>query len=217
MRDFERAEAAKSAAFAVWQAHFLDQAAPLAGMLANEASVPLDPFASETHKPCWCSCATAHPSEDVCDMEAVVTRPAASAAIGTVDLHVCAPCFSSPVTAAFPSPVTATTDSTDENLAAQPQPARRLDQRQGHVPDPGRRADVPQRVPPRVPPGTPAGIRLQPQARGHPARPDGSPASSASSPNLVAQMLAVPIGSGEGSLASVIPHSAPPGCWPGNG
>jgi hypothetical protein len=30
-------------------------------------------------------------------------------------------------------------------------------------------------------------------------------------------MLAVPIGSGEGSLASVIPHSAPPGCWPGNG
>jgi hypothetical protein len=93
----ERAEAAMSAAFAAWQAHFLDQAAPLAGMLANEASVPLDPFASDTHKPCWCSCATAHPSEDVCDMEAVVTRPAASAAIGTVDLHVCAPCWAASI------------------------------------------------------------------------------------------------------------------------
>jgi len=27
------------------------------------------------------------------DMEAVVTRPAASAAIGTVELHICAPCW----------------------------------------------------------------------------------------------------------------------------
>jgi hypothetical protein len=71
-----------SAAFVAWQAHFLDQAAQLTGMLANEAWAPLDPFASDTRKPCWCSCATAHPSEDVCDMEAVVTQPAASVAIG---------------------------------------------------------------------------------------------------------------------------------------
>ena len=95
--DLERAEAAMSAAFAAWMPRFLDQAAPLAGMLADEASVPLDPFASDAHKPCWCSCATAHPGEDVCDMEAVVTRPAASAAVGTIDLHVCAPCWAASI------------------------------------------------------------------------------------------------------------------------
>jgi hypothetical protein len=53
MADPERAEAAMSVAFAAWQPRFLDQAAPLAGMLAGEASVPLDPFPHDGHRPCW--------------------------------------------------------------------------------------------------------------------------------------------------------------------
>ena len=93
MADLERAKAAWAAAFAAWQSGYVEQAAPLAGLLADQASVPLDPFLSDGHRPCWCPCETAHPGEDVCDMEAVATRPAAAAAVGTVDLHVCAPCW----------------------------------------------------------------------------------------------------------------------------
>ena len=94
MADPERARSAWAAAIAAWQPRHLSAADPLTGLLADQRSVPLDPLLGEGHRPCWCPCGTAHPrDEGVCDMEAVVTRPAASAAAGTVDLHVCAPCW----------------------------------------------------------------------------------------------------------------------------
>ena len=43
MADLERAKAAWAAAFAAWQSGYAEQAAPLAGLLADQASVPLDP------------------------------------------------------------------------------------------------------------------------------------------------------------------------------
>ena len=97
MADAERAKAAWARALAAWYPLYLQAAAPLAGMLADEASVPLDPFPHDGHMPCWCPCVTAHPGEDVCDMEAVVTQPAASAEVGTVELHVCAPCWAASI------------------------------------------------------------------------------------------------------------------------
>jgi hypothetical protein len=99
MADVERARAAWAAAFAAWRPRYLNLAAPLTGLLAEEATVPLDPFVSDGHAPCWCPCRTAHPGEDVCDMVAVTTRPAASRQAGTVDLHVCAPCWAASATA----------------------------------------------------------------------------------------------------------------------
>ena len=93
MADPQSAEAAWAAAQAAWVSGYVNKAAPLCGMLADEVSVPLDPFPSNGHNPCWCPCAKAHPGEDVCDMEGVVTRPAASAVAGMVDLHVCIPCL----------------------------------------------------------------------------------------------------------------------------
>jgi hypothetical protein len=42
--------------------------------------------------PCLCLCARAHPGEFVCDAEAVTTRRFDSAALGVVDVPLCAPC-----------------------------------------------------------------------------------------------------------------------------
>jgi hypothetical protein len=95
MADPRSAEAAWAAALAAWQSIYVKETAPLGGMLADEVSVPLDPFPSDGHRPCWCPCTKAHPGEAVCDMEGVVSRPAASAAVGTVNLHVCIPCWTS--------------------------------------------------------------------------------------------------------------------------
>ncbi len=75
MTDPRPAEAAWAAALAAWQSIYVKEAAPLGGMLADEVSVPLDPFPSDGHRPCWCPCTKAHPGEDVCDMEGVVSRP----------------------------------------------------------------------------------------------------------------------------------------------
>jgi hypothetical protein len=44
MADLERAKDAWAAAFAAWQSGYLEQAASFAGLLADQASVPLDPF-----------------------------------------------------------------------------------------------------------------------------------------------------------------------------
>jgi hypothetical protein len=44
MADPERARAAWAAAFAAWQSGYAEQAAPLARLLADRKSVPLDPF-----------------------------------------------------------------------------------------------------------------------------------------------------------------------------
>ena len=97
MADPEGAQAAMSAAVAAWQIRYLDQASMLGGILADEATVPLDPFTRDGHNPCWCQCGTAHPQDaGVCDMDAIVTRPAASAALGSVDLRICAPCWAAP-------------------------------------------------------------------------------------------------------------------------
>ena len=52
MADPRSAEAAWAAALAAWQSVYVKEAAPLGGMLADEVSVPLDPFPSEGHKPC---------------------------------------------------------------------------------------------------------------------------------------------------------------------
>ncbi len=97
MAGLERARAAWAAMLAAWQARYAGQAAQLAGLLADQATVPLDPFPGNGHRPCWCPCGTAHSDDDVCDAEAVTTRPAASAEMGTVDLPVCAPCWAATV------------------------------------------------------------------------------------------------------------------------
>jgi hypothetical protein len=61
MADLERAKAAWAAAFAVWESGYVKEAAPLAGLLADQASVPLDPFPDDGHSPCRCPCSTASP------------------------------------------------------------------------------------------------------------------------------------------------------------
>lgn len=98
MADLERAKAAMSAALANWQVGYLRAVGPLGGILADDAVIPLDPFAHDGHRPCWCPCRTAHPQDTgVCDMEAIVTRPAASAELGVVDLHICGPCWAASI------------------------------------------------------------------------------------------------------------------------
>jgi hypothetical protein len=114
--------------------------------------------------------------------------------------------------------VTATTDSTDENLAAQlPNQLAYWISGRGSFQTPGVEQAFRSVSRHKFLPGHPREDAYSRKPVVTQRAPDGRPASSAGSPNLVAQMLAVPIGSGEGSLASVIPHSAPPGCWPGNG
>ena len=83
MAGMERAKAAWAAAFAVWESGYVKEAAPLAALLADQAPVPLDPFLDDGHSPYWRPCSTAPLGKDVCDMEAVFTRSAASAAIAT--------------------------------------------------------------------------------------------------------------------------------------
>jgi hypothetical protein len=78
-------------------AHF-ERLAPLADLLLEAAEVPLDPGGG--HNPCWCRCGPAHPGDDVCDMEAVVTRRIGHAAGEWVDVPVCAPCAVAHATAA---------------------------------------------------------------------------------------------------------------------
>jgi hypothetical protein len=53
MADLERAKAAWAAAFAVWESGYVKEAAPLAGLLADQASVPLDPFPDDGPSPYW--------------------------------------------------------------------------------------------------------------------------------------------------------------------